>query len=460
MKFRKIIITTIVSLLICFSGSFFSSVASGSTGASFGAIQNLSNNGGGNSTAPVVAAVGSHVYVAWEEKPAINKHIETFFVTSSDEGSTWGAIIAFSNMNGGATPQTSAVQIAAEGSYVFLTWEQGGQTAYAISSNYGATFPQNGTFTVSSSQVGSMSGEAVAASGPYVYFSWADSLTTGGKVILFVQGHDGGGGVFAFTIPKAVSTGKTSGEDEIGSGGNNVYVIWDSIYVVVSQNNGLTFTSPKQLSTGSSGGSAGREPMIAVCGSNVYVTFLSRLSSTSPYIAYVAVSNNGGTTWVSAKALSTVLSTIREVQVNCNGNNVYVTSRGKSATVTGTQQYVYVSNDTGATFSQPILLGPKLPDPENGFGGVAVSGNDVFVSWVHNNQSKGVQQVFFSASEDNGSSWAPNQQVSNSQTGVVGYGDPIGGQGPLIAAIPNLVYLVWEDNSTGNSQIMFTSGLV
>lgn len=460
MQFNKrIFLVVVISVLFGFSGSFFASLASSSTAVSFGVIQNVSNNGSGNSTAPVVAAVGTHVYVAWEEKPASNKHIATYFVASNDQGNTWGPLLVFDNMAGGANPQTSAVQIAAEGQYVFLTWEQGGQTAYAISSNNGETFPTNGTFTTGV-PAGTMSGESVSASGSYGYFSWAD-VPTGSKAheIVFVQVHDSGSGIFSIMPAKVISGGSsTHGEDEIKSSGNNVVVVWDSIWAVNSSSNGNKFSSPKQLNTGTSGGSLSREPMLAFCGSNVYATFLSKNAS-NVYNAWVAVSNNKGGTFAAAKELSASLSTIREVQVNCNANDVYITSRGESPAVSGTQQYVYVSQNRGATFSAPMLAGQqKLPNPENGFGGIAVSGNNAYITWVHNNVSKGVQQVFVSASEDNGTTWAPRQQVSNSATGVIGYGDPAGGQGPLIAAIPSAVFLVWEDNSAGNGQIMFVAG--
>jgi hypothetical protein len=56
-----------------------------------GPIHNLTNNAtGDNATAPVVAAAESYVYVAWEQKPAANKHIETYFKATSDDADLTG----------------------------------------------------------------------------------------------------------------------------------------------------------------------------------------------------------------------------------------------------------------------------------------------------------------------------------------------------------------------------------
>ena len=396
--------------------------------------------------------------MSWVDNPPNPGHPLVDFTYSSNNGGSWSTPIAFTGFSGGATPYSSSVQIAAEGTYVFLTWEQGGQTAYAISSNSGVTFNKVGLFTIPANLLGSMSGEAVSACGSYAYFTWADILTaTSTKPIVFVQAHDPGTGVFSFSTPKALSsTYSAHEEDENACSGNYVYAVWDSIYFVVSPNNGVTWSSALQLSPGGVSGGLSREPMLSASGPNVYVTYPSSKTPDGSYQTFVVVNNNYGSpkSWSAPKDISYgYLTNTREVQVTSSGSNVYITTRGKSSTAGGTQQYVYVSTNNGATFTSPILLGPKLPNPENGFGGLAVDGSNVYVTWVHNAKSKGVQQIFFAASQDSGSTWANNQQMSASTGGVLGYGDPEGGQGPLIAANSGHVYVAWEDNSTGNGDI-------
>ena len=422
-------------------------------------VINLSNSPA-NSTAPVVRSVGKYVYVAWVEKPT-SSHSLVYFDASSDSGATWSAPVAFSGLQGTANQHSSAVQMAAEGSYVFMDWKQGSQTGYAISANNGATFTY-GVFSVPSALAGTMTGQAVAACGSYAYFTWADQTPTShGKPIIFIQAHDTGSGTFSLTTAASISsTTSAFGEDESACVGNYVYVVWDSIYFTASANNGATWSTIQQLkASGGSGGTLSREPMVAAAGTNVYVTYPSDV--TGSYQDYIVVSNNNGATFAAPMMISTGMNNSREVQNGAIGNTVYVTARGKMPGVGGTQQYVYVSSNAGGSFTSPILLG-KLPNPENGFGGIAIDGGNanVYVAWIHR-ALKGVsnpQQIFLSGSNDGGSTWTAPVQVSHSVNGTVGYGDPSGGQGPMVAASNGMVYVVWQDNTTGNGDIYFASG--
>jgi hypothetical protein len=201
-------------------------------------------------------------------------------------------------------------------------------------------------------------------------------------------------------------------------------------------------------------------------GIRVYVTTPSNSTPDGSYQTFVIVcapttTVKSGVTMIvngcgAAKDLSIgFLSNAREVQIASSGNYVYITSRGQVNNTGGTQQFIYVSSNAGATFTPPTQLSVKLPNPENGFGGVTVNGNNVYVLWQHNTKAKGVQQMVFAASQDNGATWAPYQQVSNSTSGVEGYGDPSGGQGPMVAANSGHVFTVWQDNSTGVANIYF-----
>ena len=383
-----------------------------SSALTFNSIINLSNNSGA-STAPVIAVVGSHVYVAWEDKSINGKQAQTFFRSSNNSGSTFGPTLEFTGLPGAANNQLDSVQIAAEGQYVFLTWQQGGATAFANSSNFGARFGWR--IISSSAPAGFMTGQTIAANGTNVYVSWSDSETaTGNQEIFFVASHDGGK---TFTIPAVVSTGASGGpisshveEDQIAATGKYVYIVWDAIWFTVSNDTGTTFFAPVNLrSPNCSFPCLSREPMISTSGTNVYVTFPSdnttTLSGSGPYHTYVVVSHDNGKTFALLKDLSTALSNTREVQVSSNGTNVYVTSRGLSTVTKGTQQYVYVSHDSGNTFAAPLLLA-SLSGPENGFGGVAVNGTNVFVAWPHGTPS----QLFVDASQDSGSTWAGDSE--------------------------------------------------
>lgn len=421
---------------------------------------NLSNDSAA-STAPVVQTVGPNVYVAWADKPSSGAGYIAF-VRSTNNGTNWGTVFDFigkSGFKGNPNAKTSSVQMAAEGNYVFLTWEQGSATAFAYSSNNGSTFSYS--IISGGAPAGKMSAQAVSASGSNVYVTYTDSLSNGSEYVLVQYSHDGG---VTFSTPKPINLGTSGfshGEDETAAEGNYVWVVWDLIWISRSIDGGVTWSTPTYLLPSSCVFPCiGREPMISVSGSHVYVTFpMGGFQGASSYSTMIAISSDYGATFAPAKNISSTLQGIREVQQTSYGSNVYVTTRGtNSSTVKGVQQYVYVSHDYGATFSTPYLLA-SLSGAENGFGGVAVYGNNVYVQWVHQVSKGGPQQVFFAASEDGGSTWSVAQQLTNSASGTVGYGDPSGGQGPMVAvSVYGYAYVVWIDNSFGNGDAFIGVG--
>jgi len=426
----------------------------------FSKIQNLSNDSGA-STAPVVATVNylghQYVYVAWEDTSSGGRR--TYFRVSSDGGSTWSSATIFSGLSGKANSGTSAVQMAANKGYVFLTWMQGAATAFAASSNNGASFSCGASHSKacilsSGVPVGTMTAQAVAASGGYVYVSWMDSATNGSQYIFLVASNNAGAS-FSSPVKLNIVPAYTHGEDESAAVGPYVYVVWDSVYFTVSSDYGQSWSTPIQLKPSTCVfPCSGREPMISAVGSDVYVTFpMGGLGGTSTYSTIVNVSHDHGSTWTQTDLSKGIISNTREVQVTSSGRNVYVTSRGNQTG--GTQQYAYISNDEGVTWSLPILLGKLSSGTENGFGGFALDDTSgaVYIQWPHGTLS----QLFLSESTNNGSSWSSPQQVSSSTGGVVAMGDPNGGQGPMAAADHGQVYLVWEDKSTGSGDTYFTS---
>ena len=429
---------------------------------------NLSNDSGA-STAPVVATVNSggnqYVYIAWVDTTPGKG---TVFFTVSVNGGAFKSPIEFTGLKGTANPDTSAVQIAAAGKYVYLTWKQGPATAYAVSSNnggsvaYGILSAGTAPGQTSGSPAGKMTSPAVSTNGTSAYFTWIDQPTvTGNETLQFAVTHDGG---LHFSSPVQINTGASADhnakEDENFALGHYVYVTWDSIWFSRSTNGGNagTWSDPVQIKpTTCTFPCIGREPMIYAAGSNVYVTFpMGGYGGVSSYTTMIVVSHDHGQTFNPAQDLSTALTNTREVQVAAYGSNVYVTSRGTLSGLKGTQQYIYVSTNSGDTFAPPVPLATSpLSGPENGFGGFALdqtTGN-VYVQWPHGNPS----QLFIAESTNSGTTWSPQQQVSSSSTGVMAMGDPDGSQGPLAAADHGHIYVVWEDTSTGNGDIYFVT---
>ncbi len=91
---------------------------SSNSGASFGGIVNLSNSAGASNN-PSILVSGSSVYVAWAE--SYLSSIDVSFVSSDDNGATFGSVIDLSPTHGnGLTPTPT---LAASGPNVYVAWQ-------------------------------------------------------------------------------------------------------------------------------------------------------------------------------------------------------------------------------------------------------------------------------------------------------------------------------------------------
>jgi hypothetical protein len=75
---------------------------------------------------------------------------------------------------------------------------------------------------------------------------------------------------------------------------------------------------------------------------------------------------------------------------------------------------------------------------------IAAYNNSVYVVWQDN--STGNNEIYFKGSNNKGSSFRTTKLLSNSSGSSAS---------PQIAAYNNSVYVVWQDNSTGNNEIYF-----
>jgi hypothetical protein len=183
----------------------------------------------------------------------------------------------------------------------------------------------------------------------------------------------------------------TSERQQIAASGNNVYVTWtddtpagsSDIFFAASNNNGVSFGPPINISNNTGGSFI---PQIAAIGNNVYVTWYD--GTTGPFDIFFAVSNNNGTSF-------------------------------------GTP--INISNNIDDSFAPQI----------------AAIGSNVYVTWE--DDTPGNRDIFFAASNNNGTSFSTPINLSNN-TGF--------SQIPQIAAIGNNVYVTWQDTTPGNSDIL------
>jgi hypothetical protein len=160
-------------------GVFFAHSSNG--GATFSTAVNLATKpyntaGTGSALAPVLAASGSNVLVAWEDRGS-GKNV--FYERSADGGQTFnggssgnpvGAPIDLSNNGNSAVPQ-----VGAAGTTFFIVWQDDGSSTGDIglvkSNDGGATFSKE--LNLSKDGVASSPQLAVSASGS-AYVAWQD----------------------------------------------------------------------------------------------------------------------------------------------------------------------------------------------------------------------------------------------------------------------------------------------
>ena len=264
--------------------------ASNTNGASFGTPINLSNNAGG-SQLPQIATSGNNVYVTWYDDTLGNNEI--FLAASNDNGTSFGTPINLSNNAG----DSFKPQIATSGNNVYVTWQDStpgnADTFFAVSNNNGTSF---GTPINLSNNAGDSFNQQIATSGNNVYVTWEDG-TFGSTEIFFAVSNNNGLG---FGTPINLSNNAGGSQlPQIATSGNNVYVTWyddtlgnNEIFLAASNDNGQIFSTPINLSN-NTGFSA--LPQIATSGNNVYVTWYDDTLGNNEI--FLAASNDNGTSF-------------------------------------------------------------------------------------------------------------------------------------------------------------------
>jgi hypothetical protein len=328
-KLRKTILFTSLLFLFVFSTGLVGSFATGPT-LTFSTPQDLSCTTSpcpkGSAVNPSLWVNGAYVFVTWEQK--ISKNFHAMVAVSNNGGVSFGAPIDLSAMNS-ITNKTNAhlTQITASGSDVYVTWADSTdrQIWVATSTSNGAAGSWKLTL-IDPTQNTAVS-PVIASTGSYVYVVWTLNGSSRGAEFSMSSNN---GATFSAPLNIALYNGVVQGkatEAAIAIAGNNVYVVWDSIYFRASNNNGLTWPNPPKLLL-----SGGREPQIAASGNNVYVAWTQNSTSTNKrYQIYFDVNTNAGnpSNWLPAgpQILTRGNGKAEEPQVTAAGSDVYIMYR-------------------------------------------------------------------------------------------------------------------------------------
>jgi hypothetical protein len=201
-------------------------------GASFGSAIRITTNTG-FSERPSVAAYGSYVYVAWEDNTPVTgsgTQPEIWTRASSNYGASFGSPVRITTNTG----KSQYASVAAVGSYVYVAWEDttpvtGSGAAYEIwlrvSSNYGGSF--GSPIRITTNTGGSVC-PSVAAVGSYVYVAWGDNTdvpSSGGSWEIWMRVSSNNGASFGSAIRLTTNTG-SSLYPSVAAVGSYVYVAW------------------------------------------------------------------------------------------------------------------------------------------------------------------------------------------------------------------------------------------
>ena len=344
----------------------------------------------------------------------------------------------------------------------------------------------------------------VAAWNNNVYMLWQDSMPPGyTNYDIFIKSSNDNGTTFGSPVNLSNNSG-FSEHPQIAAYDNNVYAIWADdtsgnreVFFTRSEDNSTSFDKIKNLSNNTSD-SFNQE--IAVFGDNVYVVWLDQDEADNTNILLKA-SFDGGTTFGRTVHISSNANQETFPKIAAYEDSVYVAwnMAGDNVDERDNEGLFFVrSLDGGNTFDNIIKL-----NHENDFGELQVAAFDETVYVVSGGiHSVDVNGVFFTKSIDGGRSFSEpvtidenatfvnplnvevgaydeqfsyvaaqvtvlgNEEIlllemtGNDSTRVINLSNnPKISECPSIAMAGDNIYVVWEDMTPGNHEILYAKGI-
>ena len=410
-------------------------------GTSFGETINLSTNPGGSLNPTMTASkTSSSLYVVWEHIPGNNGEI--FFTRSTDNGEKFDSPLVIGNNTGlNGFPQVAMSEINTN---VYVVWHDA-QNGIMLrrSTDSGSTFEP--PIKLGSRNVDSQNPQIAVSQDNNIYVAWQSNPQGGNGSIVFTRSADNGE---SFENP--ITIGKDNDDDEYDGdnttekktdrkaqniqlfqprivtapGTNDVYVVWHNgfntfhkryhlltdIFFSRSTDNGVTFENPISLTN--------------------YSVWAKSTDNEAPFENPISLSGYSG--WVLDPQIAV-----------SQDNNIYVA--WQSNPQGGNGEIVFTrSTDNGESFENAVTIRDKNVDSQN--PQIAVSqDNNIYVAWQSNSQ-EGNGSIVFTRSTDNGESFENPITISAKNGNSVN---------PQVAVSrDNNVYLVWDNNASGNEEII------
>lgn len=391
------------------------------SGYTFSNITNITNNKH-DSVYAQIAAIDNNVYVVWQESITTNSketNYEIYLKKSEDQGNTFSKPINLSNNSGFSEHPQIAVS-------------------------------KNGIFII-----------------------WADNTSSNNTEIMFTKSLDNG---TTFGEVKNLSNdSKNSNNPEISVSDENVYVVWQdidqtyshsnkenlidketssNIMFIGSMDNGNTFNDQIELTNNT----YDSYPKVNSYQNYVYVVWNSEDKSSSKDsedsgLFFIRSSDNGESF---QNTIRLVYNNFGESQISVLGNKVVIVWGGLHSKNIN-DIYFVKSDDNGDTFTDPYIIPQKVTKPKDNNYSDKIN-NPSNVEMANNDHSYTVWQDLIS--EKNQDIFIANIKNDRESNNIINLSNNTGiSECPSIAISKNYMYIVWEDFTPGNHEILFTKGI-
>jgi len=422
---------------------------------SFSGRITLSNSGAADTAAlPAIAAgAGGNVTVVFEDEGDIR------FTNSTNNGASFLPLPAkdIGDENPGVDG-SSFPQVGIFGSNVYTVWHgSADRINFTASNDYGLNFV---SLRIDDNTTPSQDLDMAISDSGLVYVVWHDNESSGDDIVLFKRSIDNGVN-FDSTIIIEDDTDPNDGTNpkpQVATSGDNVYIVWQNatdILVSRSVNNGISFETPVDV------GDVPQAlqfdialPQITANGNNVYVSFRSESSEEMKFTK----STDQGITFSTPFVLGNtgvfpiVVDDLIPSQIASSGNNVFVTwINGADNLGVDSDVNFRRSADGGTTWDSSINLSGDS-NSRSTVPRLDVEGTNVYVVW-QDNQASGTD-ILFAASSLSGAAGSFPTPIGNLTDTTISSN----ALNPAIASSGNNIYAVWQDDSTGFSDILFNLG--
>ncbi len=285
----------------------------------------------------------------------------------------------------------------------------------------------------------------VGAQGDTVHVIWEDSRN-GAPEIYYKRSSDGGISWGADT--RLTNNSFTSWFPSVSVNGSNVHVVWFDdrdgnyeIYYKKSTDGGTSWGNDIRLTNDPF--SSGR-PSIFATDSEVHVAWGDTRNGGVREIYYKR-SADGGITWGPDIRLTNDPSDSRHASISASGFYVHVLwidLRDGNYEV-----YYKGSTDGGLSWGTDTRL-TNTPTVSE-YPLLTTSGSMIHVVWVDGPVNP--SYIFYKHSSDNGITWQPDVQLTNSATSI--------SISPSLTVSDSILHLVWQDNRNGNNEIFYNQSL-